>query len=218
MGRVARHPGAPFVRGEILDGINDLEVDINNIVTEVNGNLDDTNIKAFAVIAGSKIADGSIQTEKLTDNSVTTAKLVDDAVTVAKMAETSLSSFAVDTYTPGSGVVATVLTSYVDVPGLSSVAITPGAIGDLVILDFQGTIFSTTRTYLVTFSINGVDQANLARFGSTGSTVHCSYAFAATSTAELTIKARYHSVSGATADVWTSGVMMTLLARAIPVK
>ena len=70
MGQVSRHANFPFANGETLEG-TDLETDISNIVAEINGSLDNTNIDASADIGGSKLA----------DNSVTKAKLNADAVT-----------------------------------------------------------------------------------------------------------------------------------------
>jgi hypothetical protein len=61
--------------GETADA-SDYNTPINTIVTEFNGNIDNSNIKANAAISGSKIAD---------DAGITTAKLADASVTGAKI-------------------------------------------------------------------------------------------------------------------------------------
>lgn len=50
--------------GETAD-VSDYNTPINTIVTEVNGNLDNTNIKANAAISGAKLADASVTNAKL---------------------------------------------------------------------------------------------------------------------------------------------------------
>src|SRR5687768_2181899 len=58
------------------------------IVTQVNGNLENVNIKAGAAIAYSKLAlTGSIVAGDIGANAVTTAKILDEAVTGAKLAQ-----------------------------------------------------------------------------------------------------------------------------------
>lgn len=56
--------------------VSDYNTPVNTIVNEINGNLDNTNIKSGAAIATSKLAD---------DAGITTAKIADDAVTAAKV-------------------------------------------------------------------------------------------------------------------------------------
>lgn len=56
--------------GETID-VADYNTPINTIVTEINGNLDNSNLSASAAIAGSKIADGGITAEKLTASAIT---------------------------------------------------------------------------------------------------------------------------------------------------
>jgi len=50
--------------GETADA-SDYNTPINTIVTEFNGNIDNSNIKANAAISGSKLADASVTPEKL---------------------------------------------------------------------------------------------------------------------------------------------------------
>ena len=55
--------------------VADYNTPITTIKDEINGQLDNNNIKAAAGIAGSKLADVSIPTAKYTDDSVTAAKI-----------------------------------------------------------------------------------------------------------------------------------------------
>jgi len=71
--------------GETID-VADYNTPVTTIVTEINGNLDNANIKTGAAIATSKLADDAgITTAKIADSNVTTAKLADSAVTGAKI-------------------------------------------------------------------------------------------------------------------------------------
>lgn len=70
--------------GDTID-VADYNTPITTIVNEINGNLDNDNIDASAAIAGSKIANGGIDTTQLADGAVETAKIDDEAVTPAKL-------------------------------------------------------------------------------------------------------------------------------------
>ena len=76
MGLVTR--SYDFVNGTIANG-DEVDTDLNKLYTELNGNIDDANIKPSAAIAGSKIASGSITIAQLADDSVDNNKLKDDA-------------------------------------------------------------------------------------------------------------------------------------------
>ena len=214
MGTVARHSGAPYVRGEILDGTNDLEVDINNIVTAVNGGLDNSNITAAANIAGTKLA----------NNTIPTAKYQDDSVTVAKMAATAVPSFALSTGSTTGANLSVPTSSYISVPGISSVSVTPGTVGDLVTIDFTGTVeTSDASSPIFTFAarINGADTViGLVHAGSTASpnTVHCMWAFAATSTSPVTVEIMYKSDEASRDASWPNTYPRVLLVKSIPIK
>ena len=80
MTTVTRHAGAPYVNGETLQG-PDLETDISNIVSVVNGSIDNANIATAAAIAGSKLADASIATAKIQDGAITGVKLAANVAT-----------------------------------------------------------------------------------------------------------------------------------------
>lgn len=85
MGLVTR--SFDFVNGTIANG-DEVDTDLNKLYTELNGNIDDANIKPSAAIAGSKIASGSITTAQLADDSVDNNKLKDDAGVDANRAVT----------------------------------------------------------------------------------------------------------------------------------
>jgi hypothetical protein len=60
--------------GQTID-VADYNTPITTIVNEINGNLDNANIKSAAAIAGSKLADNGITTAKIADANVTAAKV-----------------------------------------------------------------------------------------------------------------------------------------------
>lgn len=77
-----------FVNGTLANG-DEVDTDLNKIYTEINGNLDDNNVKPSAGIQGSKLAAGSVGTTQLTDDSVDNNKLKDDAAVDANRAVTT---------------------------------------------------------------------------------------------------------------------------------
>lgn len=89
--------------------VADYNTPINTIVNEINGNLDNANIKANAAIAGSKLADGGITTIKLEDEAVTPPKLGLGTATaaVATSQGTTSTSFT-DLATTGPAVTVTI--------------------------------------------------------------------------------------------------------------
>ena len=220
MGTVARHSGAPYVRGEILDGTNDLEVDIGNIVTEVNGNLDNSNLDASANIAGTKLA----------DNTIPTAKYQDDSVTVAKIADAAMSSYGLTTATGATSLVGGADAIFHDVEGLTTLTITPGSVNDLLVFDFTGVIKQDASDAVQinwTVSINGVDEpsfafssADVGAVSTSNIAVAWSYFKAAGTTSPLSIKARYKRGGGSFSTVWGSQVDVNRMfcVRSIPIK
>ena len=191
MGTIARHPGAPYVRGEILDGTIDLEVDINNIVTEVNGNLDTSNLKSTtANLTGSQLA----------NNTIPTAKLQDNAVTTAKMAASAVASYGLTQAASSSALAGGTGSAWTNVEDLSAITITPGSALDLLVMQFTGSIAVTTRLWVAfTVSLNGVDQFSFSSAGDDYAPyvqASWSYSRVAGTTSPLTIRARYKNITG----------------------
>lgn len=60
--------------------VADYNTPITTVVDEINGNIDNANIKTGAAIVGSKLADTSIPTAKYEDSSVTAPKVADGIV------------------------------------------------------------------------------------------------------------------------------------------
>lgn len=73
--------------GQTAD-VADVNTPITTIVTEINGNLDNDNIKANAGIAGTKLADGAITGEKLATSAIKLgyASITSNATTTATSA------------------------------------------------------------------------------------------------------------------------------------
>lgn len=88
-----RHPGAPYLPGEILDGTADLEVDISEIYRAFNpsagalAGLKNINFSPDAAISGAKILDASIGTDKIKDNTISGSRFAADAFTAASLAD-----------------------------------------------------------------------------------------------------------------------------------
>lgn len=64
---------------------NELNADINPVYVEVNGNLDNANIKALAAIDAAKLADNSITTIKYAATSVTKPKIAAANISADKL-------------------------------------------------------------------------------------------------------------------------------------
>lgn len=62
--------------------VADYNTPINTIVNEINGNLDNANIKTAAAIDGSKLADSSITSTKIVQNAVQADDLATNAITL----------------------------------------------------------------------------------------------------------------------------------------
>lgn len=133
MGIITRHAGAPFANGETLSGA-DLEEDIGSIVAGVNGNLDDANISS---LSGNKITDASIPTSALVDTPTSATGGIQRANLASTVALTSS-------------------TSYIDIPSLTGVTLTPAAATDTIMLELQLNLFGITDAY-IGFSIAGTD-------------------------------------------------------------
>jgi len=194
MGTISRHAGAPFASGETLDGTADLEVDIAAIVSEVNGNLDNSNIVAGADISGAKLADATVPGAKLEGDAVTTAKMVAAAVTKASV-ETSTSADSLTTSA-----------LFTDVPGLSSITVTPGSTSDQIVITFSCWLTVTgAGQYAFAFSVGGTDTDNVAYVYLTASgsqMVHAQWSVTATAASSTEIKVRHKRVSGSSTAVF----------------
>ena len=218
MGTVTRHPGYPYANGELLDGTNDLEVDFNNIVTEINGNLDNTNIASDANIVGTK----------LKDDTVPTGKMQDDAITTAKMATAAVSSYGLTTATGATNLDASSDIVFHDIEGLSALTITPGSSSDLLVMQFTGAVKNANNLALAfTVSINGSDEDSFAlAYENEGATttynVPVTWTFfkVAGTTSALSIKARYRRTGSSFTTDWGSVIdtNRTFCVRSIPIK
>lgn len=216
MGTVSRHAGAPYADGETLAGA-DLETDIANIVSEINGNLDNSNIVAGADISGAKIADDSMDGSKLIDATVTKAKIATGGLTQCSVAIAAEATTAM-----------TNATTLQDVPSVTAATMTPSAVGDMIELDFTTTVkaANTTRLgYYFTFSVDGTDQDDLifcvARADADDNEIHVpihlSWAGTATATTAMVFKPRYRFAGGAYATAaWSTSASSVFRARIIP--
>jgi len=139
MGIISRHPGAPFSSGETLDGTADLEVDINNIVTEVNGNLNDANISA---LSGDKITSGTIPRAALTNTANGNVQRANNTGAV------------------------TTSTSYIDLASITGITLTPASSADIIMLHLMvhmNVLYDT----VFGFSIGGTEY-DAGYIGTTG--------------------------------------------------
>jgi hypothetical protein len=185
MGTISRHSNAPYVDGETLSA-EDLEHDISTAYTEINGNLDDNNVKSAAAINGSKIADSTITNAKMTSSTLTTASMNASAVPKAYVSTASGTAAC------------TVSTTFVDVTGITAATLTPGSTNDIIFCDFQYmTEGSSAQTLQFGFSVDGTDTGSLM---SSGQGQVCNYAVQATATTAHVIKPRYLSGSGFTGN------------------
>jgi hypothetical protein len=121
--------------GETIDA-TDYNTPINTIVTDYNGNIDNSNIAAAAAIAGTKLADSGITTAKLADNGVTAAKLATSALTLGYTEKSSNTVVTGSTFTDLSGLSQTVTVPSggrdVYISFFSSGAKTDGAAGSVL--------------------------------------------------------------------------------------
>ena len=114
-----RHPGAPYRPGEKLDGTADLEVDVNTFVVGYNSTTDNSNIAQDANLTGSQV------------KTFTNAKFEDESVTTDHIA--ALGQFA-------TGIAEDVFTTsatFVDVPDVSNISVTPATSTDILVMTFQ---------------------------------------------------------------------------------
>lgn len=86
------NPDIPIVGNPVATEEPKVKSALEDIVDEINGKLDNTNIAAAGVanINGAKLLDASVAAAKLTTDSVETAKIVNDAVTNDKIADAAV--------------------------------------------------------------------------------------------------------------------------------
>lgn len=198
MGTITRHAGAPFVNGEVLDG-DDLEFDIDAIVTELNGNIDGDNFKTDANVSGSKIQADSLTATQFTNSTITTAVMA--AAGLPKHAVSVVSSYGT---LSGSA-------SLRDFSGLTAATLTPGSIMDMIFMDIAFDISAAGNPpvaglFGLGWHVNGTDYDNvmsrsIPELPSHKFTLYSSYSVLAPSAASMTIKPRYKSDNSKTITV-----------------
>jgi len=208
MGTVTRHAGAPFANGETLSG-TDLETDIANLVAEINGSLDNSNIDASADINGSKLA----------NTSITGAKMVASTLTTAKLSAASIPYTYVTT--DSTGAVADTDTAYVDVPNITSITATNLTIGDKLLIDFTFLIVGAgAPLFFFTFDVDGANVVEpLIRYNvlTTNNPVTMTWTHTATATSH-TIKPVASNSTGAASQSYSSTAPMVFRVTSIPQK
>ena len=219
MGTIAREASAPIADGETASGA-ELELEFDKIFTVINGNIENANIKAAAGIVGTKLANNTIAAAQITGSTITTAELAVAAVAKA------------DVKTDATVEAMTTSTSYVDVPSISSITVTPGSTSDIIWIDFVCHVYQTGASgaagWVYALSVDGVDTAGLAvsRTNSQNAqaTVTLSYAVAAGGTSAQVIKPRYKThLTGVTSSFGVAGgagteIVKILRVQVIPIK
>jgi hypothetical protein len=142
MGLISREATAPIQDGETASGA-EVENEFNKIFNEINGNLDNANVKSAAAIDGSKIANTSITTTQIAADTVARSNINADAFGTA-----SYESNASD-----AGTTMTTSTSYVAIDSITTVSVTPDSTDDFIVVDLAvvgdvTTAASTDKTLL----------------------------------------------------------------------
>ena len=208
MGTVTRHAGAPFANTETLDG-TDLETDIANLVSEVNGNLDNSNIASGADINGSKVANATI----------TAAKMVASTLTTAQFSAATIPYTYIETDSTGG--TADTNTAYVDVPNITAITATNLTIGDKLVLEFSFQITGAgAPLFFFTFDVDGSNVTEpLIRYNvlATNNPVTMIWTHTATATSH-TIKPTVSNSTGAAAQSYSTSAPMVLRVTSFPQK
>jgi exosome complex RNA-binding protein Csl4 len=208
MGTVTRHSGAPFANAETLDG-TDLETDISNLVSEVNGNLDNSNIASGADINGSKLANAT----------VTAAKMVTSTLTTAQFSAASVPYTYVETNSTGG--TADTNTAYVDVPNITAITATNLTSGDKLLFEFIFQLAGAgSPLFFFTFDVDGANVVEpLIRYNvlSTQHPVMMIWTHTATATAH-TIKPTVSNTTGAASQSYSNTAPMVLRVTSFPQK
>jgi hypothetical protein len=79
------NPNIPIPGGTTSEEENKIPPALIDIVTVINGQLDNANVASNAGINGNKLANTSVDTAQLANNAVTTPKIANNAVTAAKL-------------------------------------------------------------------------------------------------------------------------------------
>jgi len=92
MSTIARHSGAPFLDGEVVDAgtsvvPDEVELDLQAIFNAINGNLDDDNVAAGADIQGSKIAINTLTDAKGSTDMVDSEELETGSIGADQIAD-----------------------------------------------------------------------------------------------------------------------------------
>ena len=143
MGILDRNPSAPYRSGEELDGTSDLEADISAFVAEFNGKISDVNIASVPTLRGTQVGSTVLTSNKFENHTITTAHMT----TAAHMKMDSTADFLTDSAT------------FVDVPTIASITVTPEASTDLIVATFSTAIdavtSSTESSWLFSFDVDG---------------------------------------------------------------
>lgn len=154
MGTAGRSPSAPYVDAEEIQGTNDLEVDFNNIYTELNGRLSNANFKSGAAIDNTKFA-----TKSITGN-----QFAADTIGLAQMQASAVARCKVDT---GTTVAWPVGTTFADMTGISvSVSMN---VDNFLLCDFMCTFDPATSNADTLDFIWNIDGQTVGASGTLGS-------------------------------------------------
>ena len=121
MGVITRESSAPITDNEAMLAA-DVENEFAKIFTLMNGGIDTTNLAPAAGILGTQIADATIPNGKLTASTITTTQMAASAVPKHGFSTFDNTGDLTDSDT------------LVDVPGVSSVTLTPGSLNDVIVL------------------------------------------------------------------------------------
>ena len=158
-----REASAPITAGE-TGAAADVENEFVKLFDLQNGNIDNSNISASAAIVGTKLAANTIADAQVTASSLTTTSMAISAVTKVSFNSVTTAAAAL-----------TASTSFVDVPGISTVTLTPGSTSDIVVMELQITtepLASAQTSHRFGFNIDdGTGDVDVAIIGVNGLTV-----------------------------------------------
>lgn len=221
----ARQGTAPIQDGDTLDA-SEVEAEFEAIRVVLTGGIDSDNISPTAGILGSQLANSTVTESKITGSTITTASLATSATIKAY----------VDSQDGGNVVVDTALAAYptwVDIPILTGTTLTPGATGDMILMDCTITINNTNRWYDLGFSVGGTDTGTIATvsypIGNVPSysayagvvTHHYSWMEAAASTTPVAVAPRIRSSAGDVgvgSPTYPTGYLAVFRAFIMPIK
>jgi hypothetical protein len=196
MAQITREASAPIADGETASAA-DVENEFVKIFAQINGGLDNTNLAAAAGIVGTKIA----------NTTITAGNIVSSTLTTTQMAASAVTKMSISTADNNGAMTAS--TSLVDVPGISSITLTPGSTSDIVVCELQITWDSSgsgsAATYDFGFNIDDGTTNDVVIGRKTDSetipqTFRFKHVMTAVAASSTVYKARYKLVSGATGD------------------